>query len=52
MTDLKKQESITTNQESDLKQLRDAETKGKKVDIVQKVIEYLANTSGDFIYVV
>ena len=31
-----------------LKQLLEAETKGKKVDIIQKAMEYLAKTSGDF----
>ena len=31
-----------------LKQLLEAETSGKKVDIIQKAMEYLAKTSGDF----
>ena len=31
-----------------LKQLLEAETNGKKVDIIQKAMEYLAKTSGDF----
>ena len=31
-----------------LKQLLEAETRGKRVDIIQKAMEYLAKTSGDF----
>ena len=31
-----------------LKQQLEAETKGKKVDIIQKAMDYLAKTSGDF----